>query len=100
MVVPFETGIVVSTSIESKVGPVLAVGQLRGRLGVGRLGLITLATLVTAKGAFATTASGQRKLVCVIARLGRAFSFPRQAAAIQQRPGRASVGEATRENLR
>jgi hypothetical protein len=47
-IVLFEVGIAVPTNI----------GRLRGRLRIGRLELVTLATLVTTKGAFANTAAG------------------------------------------
>ena len=66
----FEVGIAVPTNI--------------GRLMIGRLGLVNFATLVTTKGAFANTAAGQRKTARVIARLGWALIFAREAAAVQQ----------------
>ena len=88
----FEVGIAVPANI----------GRLRGRLRISWLGLVTFATLVTTKGAFAKTAAGQRRTACVIARLGRVILIlAREGAAVLNNPvspvsedprGRISVG--------
>ena len=91
----FEIGIVASTDIGPTVDLVLAVWRLRGWFGGGQIGRVTL---ITAKGNFSTPASGQRKIVLVVAHLGRACSFPRHAtAALLCLSG---VGRATRQSVR
>jgi hypothetical protein len=49
-VVRFEIGIALSTNIAPKVDPVLAIGRLQGQASIGRLRLVTLATLVIRLG--------------------------------------------------